>query len=176
MIIFEAFWMPYTTRNVSGLWRKVSRPLHPHPFPQHPSHLCTDSCGWRTWGATVPDHPHFGECRGHSRAECLPAPPHSVPCPAGTRRYCLSLSPGPGSSASGEGLPPSCRHGEIVPVPVGDNSSPGSPAQPTRATSGLPLQLGVGCASLLDLTAKSREMNTVGQPGLSTAPCPSQPG
>lgn len=137
---------------------RLADPSIPNPSPQYPSHLCSDSCGWRTWGATVHGHPHFGGCRGHSRAECLPAPPHTVPCPAGTRRYCLALSPRVGSSVSGEGLPPSCRHGETVPVPVGDSSSSGSPAQPRKATSGHPLLLSAGCASLLDLTVKSREL------------------
>lgn len=116
-------------------------PSTPIPSSQHPSHLCTNSSGWRTWGAIVPGHPHFEVYRGHSRAECPPAPPDTVPCPAGTHRCCRALSPRLGSSASSEGHPPSCRHGGTGPAPRGDSSSSDSPAQPRRATSGRPWQL-----------------------------------
>ena len=155
---------------------RLTDPSIPVSSPQHPSHLCTNSSGWRTWGATVPGHPHFEGCRGHSRAECLLAHPDTVPCPAGTRRHCLALSPRPGSSVSSEGHPPSCRHGGTVPVPGGDSSSSGRTDQPRKATSGRPLRLGAVSASLLDLSERSREISAVGQPGLAVAPCPSQPG
>lgn len=169
MVIFEAFLMPYISRKVSGFGARLADPSIPMPSPKHPSHLCTDSCGWRTWGATVPGHPHFGECRGHSRAECLPAPPHTVPCPAGTHRYCLALSPRLGSSVSSVGLPPSCRHGETVPVPVGDSSSSGSPAQPRRAIPGLPLQLVVlpcPCWTCLKRAGRCRLWDNLASPQL----------
>lgn len=114
----------------------------PIPSPHSCTHLCTNSSRWRTWVATIPGHPHFEECRGHSRAECPPAPPGSVLCPAGTHTRCLAPAPRPGSSASTEWPPPSCRHGGTVPLPHGDNSSSGSSAQPKKATSGHPLLLG----------------------------------
>lgn len=160
--------MPSRTSLAFGA--RSADPSTPISSPQHPSHLCTDSSGWRTWGATVPGHPHFEGCRGHSRAECPPAPPDTIPCPAGTRRCCLALSPRMGSNASSEEHPPSCRHGGTVPAPGVDSSSSGSPAQPRRATSRHPLCLGTDSACLNE---QSREISAVGQLGLAAAPCPS---
>lgn len=139
----------------------------PIPSTRTPSHLCTNSSGWRTWGATFPGHPHFEGCRGHSTAGCPPAHPGTIPCPAGTRTRCLDLAPRLGNSASTEWPLPSCRHGGTVPLPGEDDSSSGSSAQPKKATSGHPL---LRAASPPDPSEWSTEISFVGQPGLAAAP------